>query len=261
MDTHYPDPLNNIAVAYSFLGNLDKAIESLQRSINIQPHYPEAYNNLASFLISKGDFDKAELALNLALQLRPHYGKAFFNLGKIQMSRNNQEKAFEFFKKACMQADLDTVDGFKIYTRMALMLQKYEDAIIGSKKLIEVEKKFENYVFLATAYQGANKLHEAKELYVALSKTNPNEFGIWFNLGEICLSLQNPREALTHFTKAQSLNSSQPQVPFKIAYCHLQLNEREKTAQVLNDIISDAKFNEQIKGLARHELGQLQKPA
>lgn len=261
MDAVYPDPLNNIAVAYSFLGNLDKAIESLQRSINIQPHYPEAYNNLASFLITKGDLDKAEMSLNLALQLRPYYGKAYFNLGKIQMTRGNQEKAFEFFKKACLNADLDTVDGFKIYARMALTLQKFEDAIIGCKKLVEVEKKFENYVLLATAYQGAHKFQEAKELYLALSKTHAHEFGIWYNLGEICLNLQNPREALTYFTKAQTLNGGQPQVPFKIAYCYLQLNEREKTAQVLNDILNDVKFNEQIKGLARHELSQLQKPA
>lgn len=259
MDAHYPDPLNNLAVAHSFMGNMDQAIAALQRSINIQPHYPEAYNNLASFLIVKNDLDGAEKALNVALQLRPYYGKAYFNMGKIWLSRNNAEKALECFKNACFKADLDTADGFKICTKVALSMKKFDDAILAGKKLLELEPSAENCFMLATAYQMSNKLEDAKRICLQAAKMKPNDFGLWYNLGELSIQLSKHEEAVTYFKKANQLNPSQPQAPFKIAYCYVQMQKKEEARNQLQSIIDGSIFNEQIKGLARHELTQLGK--
>ncbi len=261
MDGHYPDPLNNIAVAHSFLGNMDMAIEALRRSINIQPHYPEAYNNLASFLIVKNDLDGAERALNVALQLRPYYGKAYFNMGKIWLQRNNSEKALECFKSACFNADLDTIEGFKICTKVAMSMKKFDDAIVACKRLLELEQSAENLFILATAYQMSNKLNEAKQICLQAAKLKPNDFGLWYNLGELALQLQKHEEAIGYFQKASQLNASQPQPPFKIAYCYIQMQKKELAKNKLEEIINGTIFNDQIKGLARHELSQLEKTA
>ncbi len=39
-----------LAVAYAAIHQIDRAIETLQKSLQINAHYPEAYNNIASFL-------------------------------------------------------------------------------------------------------------------------------------------------------------------------------------------------------------------
>lgn len=261
MDGHYPDPLNNLAVAHSFMGNMDQAIEALKRSINIQPHYPEAYNNLASFLIVKNDLDGAERALNVALQLRPYYGKAFFNMGKIWITRNNPEKALECFKNACFKADLDTADGFKICTKVALSVKKFDDAILACNKLLELEQSAENLFMLATAYQMSNKIEEAKRVCLQATKFKPNDFGLWYNLGELSVQLKQYEDAITYFKKANQLNPAQPQPPFKIAYCYVQMQKKDAAKGQLQEIINGTIFNDQIKGLARHELTQLAKVA
>ena len=54
---------------------------------------------------------------------------------KYGLSRNNQEKALECFRNACMKADLDNAEGFKIYAKVALSMKKGEDALIACKKL------------------------------------------------------------------------------------------------------------------------------
>ncbi len=257
MDNQYPDPLNNLAVAYSFLGDTDKAIECLQKSIKIQPHYPEAYNNLASFLINKQRYDEAEKALSLALHLRPHYGKAYFNWGKIWLSRNEQDKALECFRNACLKGDLDNADGFKIYAKVALSMKKGEEAIVACKKLLELERNADNLFLLASAYNINNNLQESKQVCLQVAQARPADFGIWYNLGELAIQMNQFQEAIGYFRKAYQINNAQPQAPFKIAYCHIQLQNRTEAQKQLREIVDAQQFNEQIKGLARNELAKL----
>ncbi|EKD48512.1 MAG: hypothetical protein ACD_64C00272G0001, partial [uncultured bacterium] len=112
MDKDYRDPYNNLAVAYAATHQIDRAIETLQHSLRNNPYYPEAYNNIASFLIEKKEYDQAKRALHVALQLRPYYGKAHFNMGRVLMEQGESELAWESFRKACMEADLDNEAGF-----------------------------------------------------------------------------------------------------------------------------------------------------
>ncbi|MDR3550255.1 MAG: tetratricopeptide repeat protein, partial [Candidatus Babeliales bacterium] len=142
MDAKYPDPCNNLAVAYSHLGRTDDAIAALKHSLDINPYYPEGYNNLASFFIQKKELDKAEQCLNIALKIRPYYGKAFFNMGRIYVERGDQEKAWQCFKDSCTKADLDTDIGYATYGRVSLSLGKYDDAIFGLTKALELNRDY-----------------------------------------------------------------------------------------------------------------------
>ncbi len=67
--------------------------------------------------------------LFIALQYRPYYGKAYFNLGRAYMELQEPEKAYEAFRKACMEADLDNEAGFWHMQKVVLYLKKYTEAI------------------------------------------------------------------------------------------------------------------------------------
>ncbi|HEV2600959.1 MAG TPA: tetratricopeptide repeat protein [Candidatus Babeliales bacterium] len=137
LDTNYSDPYNNLATAYASTQQLDLAISTLEQGIAINSQQPEAYNNLASFYLQKNDLERAQSAVTMAIKLRPHYGKAHFNLGRIYMAQNDQVAAWRCFKQACLHADLTTEVGFNAYAQASFALQKYDDAIVGYKKLLQ----------------------------------------------------------------------------------------------------------------------------
>jgi tetratricopeptide (TPR) repeat protein len=70
--------------AYSFLGDLDRAIEECKKAIDIDPEYGNPYNDIGSYLIQQGNYDEAITWLELALRAKryesPHY--AHLNLGR-----------------------------------------------------------------------------------------------------------------------------------------------------------------------------------
>lgn len=260
MDDLYPDPCNNLAVAYSFLGETDKAIAAIKRGIKIQPHYPEAYNNLASFLITKKDFDNAQIALEHAIKLRPHYGKAYFNLGKIALEKNNAEKAHEYFKMACLKADLDNESGFKVYGNISMNLKKYEDAIVAYTKLYEIQPTIEVALNLGNAYYNNQQYSHAVALYQNIVKHNPKDPNVLYNMGECYVQLQQPQEAVVCFSKARELNPTMPNIPMRMALCYEQLKQYDKARETLESVLAQQNMPENFKALAKTTLAQMDKP-
>ena len=258
IDRKYPDPHNNLAVAYAQLNNIDQAIEALQQALKINPHYPEGYNNLASFFLQREQYDKAEKMLNTALKLRPHYGKAYFNLARVHLKKNDKEKAWECFKNCCTKADLDTDAGFAAYGKSSLMVQKYGDAIIAYQKVLELNPNFPEATFnLGNAYFLSKQFEKAKETYANIVQHNPQEGRSWYNLGETHLILDEPQEALNCFDKVQGLKQHIPHLDIKVALCHNSLGNHTKAQQVLESVVAHNSIPNDIKQTAAQLLGQL----
>jgi tetratricopeptide (TPR) repeat protein len=61
----------NLGVLYKIKGNIPKAIESFQNSLQVNPHYLEAYYQLAIIHLKSKNKDSAKLSLEKALQINP----------------------------------------------------------------------------------------------------------------------------------------------------------------------------------------------
>lgn len=259
MDTKYPDPCNNLAVAYSQLGQIDNAIDALKQGLGINPYYPEGYNNLASFYLQKKDYAQAEQYLNIALQLRPHYGKAHFNLGRLHLEKNEQEKAWECFKNCCMKADLDTDAGFATYAKMSLSLKKYDDAIIGYKKTLEISPYYPDAAFnLGNAYHLSGNTKACIQTFEQLLAQNPNEHRARFNLGEAYLKIYETEKALHCFKKLEPFSVQMPYVPIRMAACYTKLGNIRAAQHILADATHNTKMPEDIRQLAQQLLDNKQ---
>ncbi len=220
MDKNYADPLNNLSVAYSHLGKLDDAIETLKKSLKINPYYPEGYNNLASFYIQKGELEKAERSLSLALRMRPHYGKALFNLGRVALKRGNKEKAWEYFRDCCTKADFDVKFGFSIYAQVSMELKKYTDAVFAYGKMLQIDPRD-----LKTAFNYANACFLSKDyvkaqgMYEQLIAQNPGDIKSWYNLAETYFELKKFKKALEGYRKTYHLRARLPYIQVRMAHC------------------------------------------
>lgn len=258
MDGSYPDPLNNLAVCYSHLNQIDKAIEALQQGLKINPYYPEGYNNLASFYLQKKEYDKTERCLRTALQLRPHYGKAYFNLGRMYTEQNEPKKGLECFKKACTVADLDNEYGFKIYAHAALNLQEYTEAIWGYKKTLECTPNDTDAMFtLANTYYLAKQTAEAKQIYTTLLAHNNSDLRVWYNLGETYLTEENYPEAFKCFKHIEPQCEKLPQTRIRLANCYEKMGNPEAARNELQLLAHNNHIAPQLRNSATQLLAQL----
>ena len=264
MDNKYPDPCNNLAVAHSYLGNTDAAIEALKRGLQINPHYPEGYNNLASFFLQKKMYDQAEKVLQHALKLRPYYGKAFFNLGRVYLETQQLEKAWECFRDACTKGDLDNALGFSTFAKISLSMQKYQDAIFAYKRTLELEPGDHESLFnLGNSYFFVADYEQAIASFKKAGALNPNDVRIWYNLGESYFKAENIAASLETFERIRAHNAQMPQMNLRIANCYDKLNNPRKAQEALQEIfaMNQATVPENIRSLANDYLAQIQQRA
>lgn len=264
MDKKYRDPYNNLAVSYAALKEYDKAIETLRQSLRIYPLYPEAYNNMASFMLDQKNYTDAEKALRYALKLRPYYGKAYYNLGRLYMETDQPELAWQHFKAACTQADLDNEVGFTTYAQLSVYTKKYDEAIFACKKLLEFNPGNTDACFnLANSYFMTNQFDLAIATYKQLIQANPADMRLHYNLAEAYFSAGNTSMALSHFEHLKTVPGITPNLFVRIAACYEKLGNPRKAKSNLEELLqhnlsSDARKQLEIahnKLVTQYKLG------
>jgi tetratricopeptide (TPR) repeat protein len=221
MDRNYPEPLNNLAVCYSKLKQVDKAIVALQQSLHIYPQSPEGHSNLALFYIEKKEYAAAEQHLLTALHLRPYYGSAYINLGTMYTALNKPLEALDAYKKACTIADLDNEYGYQVYARAAFSQQNYAEAIWGLERALAHNPDSKEALFsLAGCYLRSQQITKARTLYEQLLVKHSDDKRIQFNLGETYVAEENYTQAFAYFNRIDPEKDNLPQTRLRLAQCY-----------------------------------------
>lgn len=87
---------------YSFLGELENAIEECQRAIEVDPDFGNPYNDIGAYLIAKGEYQQAIPYLQQALGAKRYraYHFAHFNLGRAKEYQGDVLSALRHYKQA-----------------------------------------------------------------------------------------------------------------------------------------------------------------
>jgi tetratricopeptide (TPR) repeat protein len=87
---------------YSFMGNLDSAIDECKKAIDIDPDYGNPYNDIGSYLIQQGNYGEAITWLEIALNSKRYesYHYAHLNLGRAYELKGMWFEALDEYKKA-----------------------------------------------------------------------------------------------------------------------------------------------------------------
>ncbi|MBK8550945.1 MAG: tetratricopeptide repeat protein [Ignavibacteria bacterium] len=87
---------------YSFLGDMDKAIEECKNAIAIDPDFGNPYNDIGAYLIQKGQPDEAITWLELALKAKRYDNPQFahLNIGRVLEAKGLWFEALEEFRAA-----------------------------------------------------------------------------------------------------------------------------------------------------------------
>ncbi len=87
---------------WSFLGDLDKAIDCCKRAIQIDPTFGNPYNDIGAYLIERGQVDDAIPWLQRAKRATRYEAPQFprFNLGRVYLARDMLSAALREFEEA-----------------------------------------------------------------------------------------------------------------------------------------------------------------
>jgi tetratricopeptide (TPR) repeat protein len=162
-------PLVNASMAYSNLGQNDKAERSLRRALEMDPGNAAANFNLGLLLGEQGRAQEAERALRAALKADPQMAAAAFNLG-VLLGEKNPDEAIAWCQKA---HDLQPTD--PKYAHTLAFYQRKKGNLAAAIELlrgaIRCEPSYlDAYLLLGEIYEQQHDLPAAAKVYSDASK-------------------------------------------------------------------------------------------
>jgi tetratricopeptide (TPR) repeat protein len=73
----YPAALNELAYAYAFTGNFEKAYQLMDRYVQLQPDQPNPYDSYGEILRAAGQYNAALAKYRMAIRVDPNFGSEF----------------------------------------------------------------------------------------------------------------------------------------------------------------------------------------
>ena len=168
---HDPSLFNIRGACFKTMHQLEYAIASFKKAIDIKSDYAEAYFNLGITLQEMNKPNEAIKYYETAISIKPAYPIAHNNLGLIFLGRNQLDFAAEHFNWA----------------------------ISYNPKFAEAHNN------LGATLQQCGQFEASIKHYFKATTINPNYAQAFNNLGIVYQTLGNQIEAITHFQKAISL--------------------------------------------------------
>ena len=210
------------------MGQSDHALAPMQKAVALSPLNPDGYNNLGIIFRNLGRLAEAEASCRCALQLKPDYAEAHYLLGTILRDLGRLDEAKQFNRKAVLLNPDSTVYRFNLAN------------------------------FLATSSQ-SDDVEEAKSLFLAILKTDPEHFGAWNNMGRILFETGYASAACTAYTAAVTYHPNEATAHVNLGNVLLDqgdLPTAEKHFKIALELNSN--MNNAHQGLASifHRLGR-----
>src|SRR5205823_13710700 len=102
IDADYPAAWNELAYAYAWSGNFDKAFSAMDRYVGLQPDEPNPHDSYGEILRLAGKFDAALEQYRISIRLDPHFGSeagvadTLAVMGKEEEAREEYDRAIVF---------------------------------------------------------------------------------------------------------------------------------------------------------------------
>lgn len=170
-----------LGTLYRESGQLEKAIGSLNRSLELSPYSTRAMREMGSTLARKGNAAEATGWYRKAIEVEPSHWENYQSLAFIQFMSGDLGDALESFEIAMTLApdELSILNNIgAVHFRMA----DYEAAINYWQRLAGQQPRAQVFANLGTAYYFRRHYEQSAAQYQKASELNPNDYRY---LGEI----------------------------------------------------------------------------
>jgi len=220
----------DLSRAYIKAHDYDKAIEALERALEIDSKYIEAWNVLGAVYFAKGEYSKSIDSFQRLLKFRPKDHIVWYNIGRAYIKNgeyNNAIVAFEHSIKlnsdmvkawnllaATYYVNEDYYESIKTYKHLLNLMPldhsvwynlgrayikygEYDKAIEALERAIKIDAKYgPAWNVLGASYFGKGDYNQSVEAFKNFVNLDPNDHIAWYNLAEALFTTQNYEEAL-----------------------------------------------------------------
>ncbi len=177
MDENLPELHHSKALAYYGKKDLNNAIKSAKRAVEIKPNYSDANNTLGKLLMDAGQNSQAEIHLQVAANdaLNREAYKALTNLGIIHYRQSHVELAQKYFDRAITESPNLACVAYYYRGNIEQDRRNFVAAIDAySSATKKTCAQFVDAQFaLGMAYTRNGQMTEAKSMFLDISKRYP----------------------------------------------------------------------------------------
>ena len=203
----------NAAILYNILGaahmrlrNLDGAVASFKKAVQIQPGFFEAHNNLGIALRGQNRLEEAIASFDTALQIKPDFAEAHSNLGIALRDQNRLDEAIASFGKA-LQIRPDYAEA---HSNLGVALQgqgRLEEAIASFNRAVQIKPYYaEAHNNLGIALKDQHRPEEAITSFGKALQIKPDYLEALNSLGLLLQDQGRVDEAIGNFSKVLQIN-------------------------------------------------------
>ncbi len=193
-----------LADLYALAGDDDRAVESYEKALALEPENQRVRLILTTILIRKSEFHKAMMHLNWLISQNPELVVAHYYKGRINMETGQYAAAEESYRRA-----------------------------------LALNNRLEPALFdLGTLYQMTGKLYESVETYDQLLEFYPDNIGVRERLIDLYTKLKNPEKAEKQLEQIKKY--SQPGEPGRqaLGLIYLKQGKLDESIEELKLIVS-----------------------
>ena len=178
LDPDIPEVYHSRAVAFYFKHDLDSALQSGQRALEIKPEYVQAHNTVGKILMDQGRYEDATPHLKRAAQdpLNREAFKAKTSLGVIDYRKKNLDQASEWFNSAIEETPSSACVAYYYRGHIHLQQNDIQSAIrdygFASKNLCG--NFSDAHLAQAMAYERAHDYKAARKKYLEVQNLFPS---------------------------------------------------------------------------------------
>ena len=156
-------------------GNLAKAETLTKKLIDKHPKAPFLYNLLGNIESGQKKIEKAKESYEKSIKVDPNFSMAYSNLGLFYFQHKNDYKKAENLYKKSISLNTKEPEPHNNLGALYYALEKYEDAIHCYKKAILINAKFSQaHHNLGNVYIAKGNFDEAKKHFKQSIKFNPD---------------------------------------------------------------------------------------
>ncbi|MFW5652618.1 MAG: tetratricopeptide repeat protein [Planctomycetota bacterium] len=222
LDPENVNPLINLGIIHTELGDPEAGLKALQRAQRMSPDLEAAYcpQILALSLLDR--HEEAEQVYYMARLIKEECPICCFNLGNSLLNREQFEKAIWCFKEA-VRLDPRLP---RVHARLgaAYALQgKFEQAIrLYVRDLREDPGNIDTLLELGKLLVEMGRLNEAAEKFRRVLELEPANPSAHFELGKLAIATSRFERACVEFNLVQRLDPDFPGVPLQLAIASVE---------------------------------------
>ncbi len=197
-----------------------------------QENFSDDLSRAAIFLADKNYFD-AKNEFQKVLKKEKNNLEALKGIGLCFYNLKEYDNSIKAFKKAVKIAEDDATSLYYLAS-LSILLDKSADAIIYSKKVIELRPDyFDAYKILFTLYLKLKKFDAILDLYKIFKDNNvvPTDETIYVVLGTLYMLKKSYEIAIEFFKSAQTLAPKKEQISNNLGVCYMSLKDYDMAIQ------------------------------